>query len=283
MELAAFFWDPAREMLPFNLPLLDRPILWYGFLYALGFLLSYFALYFLLKKISSFAKEAKAFAERITFYAVMGTVIGARLGDILFYQNLSHLSQDPLMVIRVWEGGLASHGGVVGILAALYLLSRKKNAFCSFVALLDLVAASSGLAACSIRIGNFINQEILGTPTQVPWAVVFGHPADGSYPTARHPVQLYEAGFYLLVFCLLFFLWYRGPFFRQPGKMSGLFLMLVFSFRFFIEFFKEEQSYWLHTFSTSLSMGQYLSVPLIALGSYLFFNQRLTMRSIEGE
>jgi phosphatidylglycerol---prolipoprotein diacylglyceryl transferase len=266
-------------MLPFNLPLLHRPILWYGFLFAVGFFLSYWTLLFLLEKMPKFSTQAKPLAERITLYVVVGTLIGARLGDLLFYQNWSDYVHDPLMIVKVWEGGLASHGGAVGIVLALYFLSLRKK-MPAFLTLLDLIAAVAGIACFFIRIGNFFNQEILGKVTTVPWAIVFGHPIDRSAPLPRHPVQLYEAVFYLFVFFLLFFLWQKRPYFQKPGKASGLFLTLVFGFRFMIEFLKEEQSYWMMGISLPLNMGQYLSLPLIALGLYLLF---LHKNASEGE
>lgn len=258
-------------MFHFNLPLLNRPILWYGFFFALGFFLAYLVLLSLIKRLPELSKSAKMIAEKMTFYTILGAVIGARLGDLLFYQSFSDIVHDPLIIIKVWEGGLASHGGAAGILLALYILSlklRKEFPKLTFLALLDLAVIPTGLAAAFIRLGNFFNQEILGKATQIPWAVVFGHPADGSYPTPRHPVQLYEAFFYLITFTTLYLLWNSGKI-RSKGKASGLFLILIFTFRFFVEFLKEEQS--VHV--SLLNMGQWLSLPFIGLGFFLFFRK----------
>ncbi|MBI2743115.1 MAG: prolipoprotein diacylglyceryl transferase [Chlamydiales bacterium] len=273
--MSYIFWDPSRAIFDFPLPLIGRPILWYGFFFALGFFLGYWILLYVLKRILSDPLKIKMVADRITIYVVVGTVVGARLGDLLFYQDLSQYAHDPLGALRVWEGGLASHGGAIGIMIALYLLSRRAKKGLpkfSWLSLLDIVVIPTAFVASFIRIGNFFNQEILGRVTTLPWAVIFGHPADGSYPAPRHPVQLYESLAYLLIFVVLITLWRGYPAWRRTGKMCGLFLLLVFSFRFFVEFLKEEQSLLLSA-SAPLQMGQLLSLPFILLGTYFLLRQ----------
>lgn len=271
ISLSYFFWDPSKALIPWDLPLLGRPLLWYGFLFALGFLLAYAVLLTLLRHET--AKEVKVngkkIADNLTFYVILGTVIGARLFDVLFYENWNAIQADPWSVIKVWEGGLASHGGVVGILIALAIF-QKRHRFCSWLHLLDLLVLPAGVVAFFIRIGNFINQEILGRPTDMPWAVIFGHPADGSFPVPRHPVQLYEAFFYLAVFGALWTLRRNWSTWKE-GRLTGLFLVLIFSFRFFVEFFKEEQSWWLY--GSPVTMGQMLSVPFVLFGLYLMLRK----------
>lgn len=210
----------------------------------------------------------KDIAEKLTAYVVIGTILGARVGDVLFYHSWADIAQDPLIFIKFWEGGLASHGGAAGIMIALVIFQRKYKVF-SWIKLLDILAVPAGLVGCFIRLGNFINQEVLGKLTDVPWAVVFGHPADHSLPAPRHPVQIYEALFYLLVFLLLFFL--RKE--KKEGYLSGLFFVLVFGFRFAVEFLKEEQSALMgsHPF---LDMGQLLSVPFIIFGLFLLLRKQ---------
>jgi prolipoprotein diacylglyceryl transferase len=139
----------------------------------------------------------------------------------------------------------------------------------SSIRLLDFISIPTALAGCCIRLGNFINQEVLGTATDLPWAVVFGHAADHSRPFPRHPVQIYEALFYLAVFFLLWRLSFRPFFLKTQGKLIGLFLILIFGFRFLIEFFKIEQSRLLT--SSSLTMGQWLSLPALLAGLLLYF------------
>jgi len=200
----AVYWDPRPEI--FRLPFVDWPILWYGVFFAVGFLLGFPLLVRLLEGEGLERKEAAALADRLTLYVVAGTVLGARLGHLLFYERPERYWSDPLVFLRIWEGGLASHGGVAGILLALFLFRRKiRSAFPSFsvLKLLDLLSIPAALAGGFIRIGNFFNQEVFGKPSTLPWAVVFGHPFDGSPPVPRHPAQLYEACFYFSLFALL--------------------------------------------------------------------------------
>jgi prolipoprotein diacylglyceryl transferase len=260
------FWDPSPFVFKFSIPLLGRPILWYGLLFALGFFLAYWVLLWMLRQEAGKA-DAKRIAEKLTFYVILGTIIGARLGDLLFYQEWKQVFYNPSLIFTVWEGGLASHGGAAGILIALYLFSRREKKI-TWLHSIDLVAMPAGIVCGFIRIGNFVNQEILGKVTNLPWGVVFGHPADGSVPMPRHPVQLYEAFYYFLLFFLFFYLWRNSLFVRKEGKLCGLFLVFVFTFRFFIEFLKEESSV-LFASNAFLDMGQYLSIPFILLGVFL--------------
>ena len=141
----------------------------------------------------------------------------------------------------------------------------------SWKTLLDLIVVPVCLTAALIRIGNFMNQEILGTPTQVPWAVIFGHPADHSLPVPRHPIQIYESLFYFALFITLSFLRRN---IKEPGRITGLFFTLLFTFRFFIEFLKSRQSEVLSS-SFPLDMGQLLSIPFILFGCYLLKRRKI--------
>lgn len=247
--------------------------MWYGLFFALGVFLGYALFTYLLKRFfllyPDYKLSYKVVAEKATFTILLGVIIGARLGDLLFYQNASSLLHDPLLIFKVWEGGLASHGAAAGALLSFALFVRRYRRdlpMLTWLSLFDLVAIPALAAGSLVRIGNFFNQEVLGTPSQLPWAVLFLHPIDGSAIVARHPAQLYESLFYALLAALLFYLAVSRSFLREKGKIAGLFLLLLFSFRFFIEFFKEEQS--VHfTSSHLLVMGQYLSLPFIALGT----------------
>jgi len=283
IELAWIYWDPKPEL--FTLPGVNWPILWYGIFFALGFALGFplfvsiLLRYFLNRPgyagsdIASLKKKALHLTDQLTIYIVLGTVIGARLGHFLFYENPSDYFSNPMQIFYVWNGGLASHGGVIGIILAVMLFSyriRKSGDDLTWIRILDFLSVPAALGASFIRLGNFFNQEILGTPTNLPWAIVFGHPADRSLPIPRHPVQLYECLFYLAVFFLLWMLSYRNSFLLARGKMVGILLILVFGFRFCIEFIKTEQSHLL-SLSSSLTMGQYLSIPLILAGIFFYF------------
>ncbi len=270
--LSYFYWDPSPSIFPWNLPLLGRPILWYGLFFALGIFLAYLAFVSLLKheKSRDVKDHARKITDQLATYLLIGILLGARLFDIFFYEKLGSFFRDPLFVVRMWEGGLSSHGAVVGLIIAVFLYQRKHRHF-TLLHLLDLLSIAAGVAAACIRLGNFFNQEILGIPSELPWAIIFGHPADGSFPVPRHPVQLYEAGFYFLLFGLMWCLKSRLQKWAD-GRLCGLFLTAVFSFRFLIEFLKEEQSVWLqHSFLAAmvLTMGQWLSIPFITVGLLL--------------
>ncbi len=270
--IAFIFWNPAREILPFNIPFLGRPILWYGFFFALGFLLGYFFFTRSLQRFFS-KKKAKELAEKALVYGVIGVIFGARIGDILFYQDFAYFKCDPWIIFRPWEGGLASHGGAVGLVLALALFFKKEKKHLqglSFLGILDLVCLPAAIIACFIRIGNFFNQEILGTVTKLPFGVIFGNPADGSLPIPRHPVQLYESLFY---FSLAGFFWLKKSNNEQQGKTLGFFLTFIFGFRFLIEYLKTEQSALIGT-AEPFTMGQILSIPFFLTGLFLLYKTR---------
>ena len=287
--MLSIYWDPNPEI--FTVPFLNFPILWYGVFFALGFWFSFLIVVRILVRYFSLVpaykthdavdlkRRAHSLVDRLTVYIVIGTILGARLGHFLFYEQPSDYLSDPLEFFRFRNGGLASHGAIIGIIAATLLFSHRiKKIYpdLTWVRILDFIAVPTALAGACIRIGNFFNQEILGTPTNLPWAVVFGHPADRSLPLPRHPVQLYEALWYLAVFVLLWRLSRKPSFLLKKGKLVGLFLILVFAFRFFIEFLKTEQSHLLT--ESLLTMGQILSIPVILLGFLFYFHNRALKR-----
>lgn len=213
--------------------------------------------------------------DKLTWYVVLGTIIGARLGDVFFY-DWPYFKHHPLAIFMIWKGGLASHGGVLGVFIAVYLYYRwilKPFPEFSFITLLDMLVVPSGLVACFIRIGNFFNQEILGPESHLPWAIIFGDPIDGGPVIPRHPTQLYEAVIYLGIFIVMLILWQTRSTKLKPGFICGLFFIAVFGFRFLIEFIKEPQSQMID--ESFLQMGQYLSIPFVLFGvSLMAFGQR---------
>lgn len=227
--------------------------------------------------VLSIKKKALLITDKLLVYMVIATIIGARLGHLIFYEDPSYYLSNPLVIFKVWQGGLASHGAAVTIIIALIILSydlkRKYYPKFSFIKLLDLVAAPTALAGVFIRIGNFFNQEIVGTPTDLPWGIIFYRPADDLPIVPRHPTQLYEAIFYFFVFLFLVFLSNKKNFYLKKGKLIGLFLIIVFIFRFFIEYLKPEQSMLID--SDCFIMGQYLSIPLIIIGLFFYFYENI--------
>lgn len=225
--------------------------------------------------IRSIDKKGTYVVDKLTIYIVIATLLGARLGHLFFYEQFSYYLYHPIEIINFWTGGirgLSSHGAAFAILLALLVATWRFKKFSPpirWLTMLDFLCVPAAFCGFCIRLGNFFNQEILGTSTQLFWGIIFAHPADGSVPEPRHPVQLYEALFYLLFFLFLFSLSYRSSFLLKRGKLISLFLIGVFSFRLCIEFVKMPQSiYFSHS---NFLMGQYLSIPLILLGIFLWF------------
>ncbi len=267
--LAVFTWNPSPDA--FTLPFIEHPVRWYGLFFAAGFAVTYFLMIYMLQceLKESHPKQApeisRRLVDRLLWYVLIGTVVGARLGHILFY-DFDYFVLHPIEIFKVWHGGLASHGGAVGILIALglfYQKSKKELPGSSFLNFMDLFVVQVPLVGAFIRLGNFVNQEIVGTPADLPWSVLFVNPADPVASVPRHPVQLYEAFAYLLTFFLLYTLWKRG-WSKRPGLLSGLSLTLIFSSRFFLEFYKVSQSN--VAIASHLDMGQILSLPFIIAG-----------------
>jgi prolipoprotein diacylglyceryl transferase len=267
------FWNPSREAC--ILPYLDFPIYWYSLWFALGF---YGAVVIGRSLIRSRAKalvgekgtdqrEINNYIERLALYCFFGLLIGARLGHVLFY-DASYYFEHPIDILAIRQGGLSSHGAVVGLFIALWWFHRKTTAQPYLPRggdLLDLLAISSAWTAGCIRSGNFFNQEIVGTQTTLPWAIVFGSPVDANGVFPRHPTQLYEAAVSLiLLICLLWIC--RGGKFAKNGLIAGWVLIITFTARFFLEFLKAPQC----DFDTGCwHMGQLLSLPVIAVGILL--------------
>jgi len=233
---------------------------WYGMMYVLGFASSYGLVIYQLKK-----KEldvTKAQIDDIYFYLVLGLLVGARLGYVLFY-NLPYYIGHPLEIFVLWHGGMSFHGGAIGTFVLGYWAMRRRKV--SFLKAADLITPTIPLGLFFGRIGNFINGELYGRATAVPWAMVF--PNGG--PVPRHPSQLYEA---LLEGLLLFtILWlYKGRKERRQGDVFAVFLMLYAVFRIFCELFREPDAQ-VGYFLGFLTMGQILSLTMLALGAALKF------------
>jgi prolipoprotein diacylglyceryl transferase len=229
-------------------------IRWYSLLFATTFV----AGYIILQKF--FKKEGKNVADIdiLAVYVMIGTIIGARLGHCLFYSPEYYLSH-PEEILMVWKGGLASHGGAIGILFSIFLFTKKKKNY-TFLWVVDRVVVVVALGGLFIRTGNLFNSEIYGNQTNVPWAVIF--PLRDALP--RHPSQVYEALAYFVIFIILLLIYKKNDRTPKPGFLFGLFLVLVFSARFLLEFLKEIQSDFEATLP--IDMGQILSIPFIALG-----------------
>jgi len=227
---------------------------WYGLLFAMAFVAGYIIFTWIFKKEG----KPKDDLEQLAVYMIFGTVIGARLGHCLFYNPEFYLSH-PIEILKVWEGGLASHGAAIGIIIALYLFSKKKKGY-SLLWTLDRIVIVVALGGSFIRLGNLFNSEIIGKPADVPWAFIFT--SIDNVP--RHPTQIYESLAYFFVFLILLFIYIKGIEKNRSGLLFGLFLVLVFAFRFFVEFLKENQSSF--EAGMTLNMGQILSIPFVIAG-----------------
>ena len=258
MTSAAFHWHPDPVLVSFG-PVAIR---WYGLFFAAAFLAGYWVM------AQTYRREGRdpSALDTLLMYMLIGTLIGARLGHVIFYDPQYYLAH-PLDIVKVWEGGLASHGGAAGILIALLLYTRKPGRP-SYLWLLDRVVIPTALGGCFIRMGNFFNSEIVGTPTSGWWAVVF----DRVDPVPRHPVQVYEAFAYLLIFVVLVLVYVRQPWVHRDGLLLGLFFTLVFSARFLLEFVKTPQAS--YEAGYVLTVGQLLSVPFILIGIALVVRAR---------
>src|SRR5665647_1981061 len=227
---------------------------WYGLLFASGFVIGYY----ILRKIFKNEGLGDATLDRLTVYVAIGTIVGARLGHCLFYEPAYYLAH-PLEILKVWHGGLASHGAAIGILLALWLFVRKEKK--PFIWAIDRVVIVVALAGALIRLGNLMNSEIYGVETTLPWGFVFLRNGENA---PKHPTQIYESLAYLITFVILLRVYWKNKGKQRPGLLFGLFLVLVFGFRFLVEYVKNDQV----TFEAGMNfnMGQLLSIPFILAG-----------------
>ncbi|MGQ1890509.1 prolipoprotein diacylglyceryl transferase [Thermophagus sp. OGC60D27] len=252
-------WNPDPEIFSLG-PLSVR---YYGLFFAIAFLLGYY----IMEKMFKREEAPEEWLDKLFVYVVLATVIGARLGHVLFY-GWDYYSQHPGEILAIWHGGLASHGGAIGILIAIYLFSKRVSKK-SMLWVLDRLVVPVALAAVFIRSGNLMNSEIVGTVTDLPWGFQFLRASVENPELPRHPSQMYEALSYLLIFGVLMFLYWRTDARLRRGLLFGLFLIGVFTSRFFIEFVKENQEAFEE--GMALNMGQILSIPFVLAGLYFFF------------
>ncbi|WP_425516924.1 prolipoprotein diacylglyceryl transferase [Sphingopyxis soli] len=250
------------------------PIRWYALAYLAGIFLGY---WYLLKLIAQpGAPMARRHADDMIFYAMLGIILGGRLGYVLFYNLESYLKQ-PVEIFKLWDGGMSLHGGVLGVLAAIWYVTRKEKL--SFLRFCDYIACVIPFGLFLGRLANFVNGELWGRVTAVPWAIIF--PRGGLEP--RHPSQLYEAGLegIVMMAVLAFFFW-RTDARYKPGFLVGLASLIYGLSRFTVEFFREPdvQRQWVVD-ATGLSMGQWLTVPMIVIGLWLIATAKRRRQRVE--
>ncbi len=257
-------WDMQPEV--FGLP-----IRWYGLMFAIGFLLGYE----IVSRMFKHEGAPEKWVGILLIWCVLGTLLGARLGHVFFYEWDSY-SQHPWEILKVWKGGLASHGGAIGVITGVLCFSyftTRRSPLWTF----DRVVIPIALVGAMIRMGNLMNSEIFGGPTDLPWGMWFVNSFEwrNVYPgIACHPTQIYEALCYLALFGLLMWLYWRKNAEARPGLIFGIFLVGIFLPRFFIEFIKNDQVAF--EADMALNMGQWLSIPFVIAG--IFFIIRAMRR-----
>jgi prolipoprotein diacylglyceryl transferase len=254
---------------------LGREIRWYGLLWVIGLIVAVI----IVQRIFDKEKLPEKWFDSLFVYMILGIILGARLGHCLFYEPAYYLSH-PLEILKIWEGGLASHGGVIGIIIAVWLYSKKvtkKSMLWTF----DRVIVPTGFTAAFIRLGNLMNHEIYGGPTSEPWGFRFIENipywkagAAPIYTDPSHPTQIYEAIIYLIVFAVTMYMFFKTNAKYKQGLTLGVAMIMIFLSRFFIEYLKnvQVQSEIAMRESTGLILGQWLSIPFVLWGVWLVWN-----------
>jgi len=237
---------------------------WYGLFFATAFVIGYS----IIRKIFEIEHTPIERVDSLLWHTMAGTFIGARLGHCLFYEPQIYLA-DPIRILKIWEGGLASHGAAIGVILSFWLYSRRFKEY-SFLEVFDRMSMPITISCFMIRMGNFFNSEIIGKPSDLPWAIIF----ERVDHTPRHPAQLYEAVTYLSLFIFVSYLFWKTDIKRHVGRLFGIMLVGIFFSRFVLEFVKENQV----AFESRLplNLGQLLSIPLVAMGVYLIFSAKLS-------
>lgn len=230
---------------------------WYGLMYLVGFI----AAFILAKRRLHTVGWSKDQLSDLLFYCFLGAILGGRVGYVLFY-SFSSFIENPLYLFKIWEGGMAFHGGCLGVIVAIYFYAKIQN--WRFLSVADFIAPLVPLGLGAGRIGNFINGELWGRVTDVPWAFIF----PGAGPEPRHPSQLYE--FFLEGLVLFVVLWLFSAKPKPAGSVGGMFLLGYGIFRFIIEFFRQPDEH-LGLYSIGLSQGQLLCIPMILVGAWLIY------------
>ena len=247
---------------------------WYSLAYLAGIFVGYWYLLRLLKQPGS--PMDRRHGDDLVFYAALGIILGGRLGYVLFY-NLGQYLQNPIEILKLWDGGMSFHGGVIGTSLGILHLARKEKL--NWLRMHDYVACCVPFGLFFGRLANFVNQELWGAPTSVPWAIRFEEVNDFGQKALgppRHPSQLYEAGLEgLVLFAILWWMFWKTDARYQPGKLVGAFIFFYGIFRFGLEFIREpDQQLVPFVQATGLHMGQWLSLPMILGGLYLMLTAK---------
>ena len=271
--------DPVAVSIPF-FGLFDLDLRWYSLAYLAGIFLGYWYVLRLIRQPG--APMARRHADDLVFYASLGIILGGRLGYVLFYRPGFYL-ENPLEIVKLWDGGMSFHGGVLGTSVGIIYLALKEKL--QWLRIHDYVACVVPIGLFTGRLANFVNAELWGAPTTVPWAVRFPEVVAGVVVLGppRHPSQLYEAALEgLVLFAILAVMFWKTRARYQPGMLVGAFLFFYGVFRFGVEFIREPDDH-LRSFAetTGLHMGQWLCVPMILGGAYLIATAKGRRQRIE--
>mgnify|MGYP001127767596 CR=1 FL=1 len=257
--LLAITWDISPVIFSIG----SISIRWYGLLWAIGFLVGLK----LVEKMFKHENIKEEWLDSLFIYVAVGSILGARIGHCLFYE-WEYYSKNILEIFMIWQGGLASHGGAIGILIAIYLYNKRISKK-GFIWVLDRLVIAVAFAGACIRLGNLMNSEIYGTPTNLPWGFIFVQ--DGQ-TIPMHPTQIYEMLYCLITFAVCYWMYWKKNLYEKRGYIFGVFLIGIFLSRFLLEFIKNNQE----TFEDYmlLNMGQILSIPFIIWGFYLIYQAK---------
>jgi phosphatidylglycerol:prolipoprotein diacylglycerol transferase len=254
---------------------------WYSLAYLAGIFIGYWYLLKLIKQPGS--PMGRRHADDLVFYAALGIILGGRLGYVLFY-NFGQYMRHPIEILKLWDGGMSFHGGVIGTSLGIFYLAHKEKL--SWLRLHDYVACCVPFGLFFGRLANFINQELWGAQTTVPWAIRFQEvtPFGVVLGPPRHPSQLYEAVLEgLVLFAILAWMFWKTKARYEPGKLVGAFLFFYGAFRFAVEFIREPDAQFAGTIFANwgLHMGQWLSLPMIIAGLYLMLTAKKRRARVE--
>ena len=269
VEQSRYLAFPDLGLSPVALHIGPFDLRWYSLAYLAGIFAGYWYVLKLLKQPG--APMARRHADDLVFYAALGVILGGRLGYVLFY-NLGEYLRHPVEILKLWDGGMSFHGGVIGTSLGIIYFAHKQKL--SWLRIHDYVACCVPFGLFFGRLANFINQELWGAPTTVPWAIRFqeyNQLGQRVLGPPRHPSQLYEAVLEgIVLFCILAFMFWKTKARYEPGKLVGAFIFFYGIFRFGIEFIREPDSQLIaFANATHLHMGQWLSLPMILGGLYL--------------
>ncbi len=250
-----------------GLSIFSLEIRWYAISYILGLILGqlYIKNIITIKKYKNIINHIHI--DNFLIWAMLGIIIGGRLGYILFY-NFSFYINSPIKILYVWQGGMSFHGGLIGITLSMLLFTIKNNL--KFLSFTDLICAAAPIGIFLGRISNFLNGELWGKESSLPWAIVF----KCAGTTSRHPSQLYESFLEgIIIFSVLYYCIFKLNFLNKPGKVSGLFCILYASSRIIIEFFREPDRH-IGLIYSYFTMGMFLSIPILLIGIYLCLHKK---------